>query len=151
MKSWFKNLFVRTETKIVTVKEKCPNYLEIGKLYILITNNQDNLSVAEYLGEQEHYKEDGSVKFSLSIFKDVVTKDEYFSLGKHIAFTEKRLKALSNMHYTDVVELMFHTEYEPATKEARIDELQCLETYLDYLIARDNGTLDEHYEKLLGE
>ena len=51
MKSWFKNLFVRTETKIVTVKEKRPNYLEIGKLYILITNNQDNLSVAEYLGE----------------------------------------------------------------------------------------------------
>ena len=67
MKSWFKNLFVRTETKIVTVKEKRPNYLEIGKLYILITNNQDNLSVAEYLGEQEHYKEDGSVKFSLSM------------------------------------------------------------------------------------
>lgn len=31
------------------------------------------------------------------------------------------------------------------------DELQCLETFLDYLIARDNGTLDEHYEKLLGE
>mgnify|MGYP000859431728 FL=1 len=136
MKSWFKNLFVRTETKIVTVKEKRPNYLEIGKLYILITNNQDNLSVAEYLGEQEHYKEDGSVKFSLSIFKDVVTKDEYFSLGKHIAFTEKRLKALSNMHYTDVVELMFHTEYEyeckdAPTKDVYIDPLENFEIIMN--------------------
>lgn len=31
---------------------------------------------------------------------------------------------------------------------ARIDELQCLETYLDFLIAKDTDTLDEHYEKL---
>lgn len=128
MKSWLKSLFVKTETKIVKVKEKKPNTLEIGRLYILITNNKDNLSVAEYLGEQEHYKEDGSVKFSLSIFKDVVTKEEYFSLGKHIAFTEKRLKALSNMHYTDVVELMFHTEYEYECKDAPTKDV-----YLDPL------------------
>lgn len=34
---------------------------------------------------------------------------------------------------------------------ARIDELQCLETYLDFLIAKDTDTLDEHYEKMFGE
>lgn len=39
----------------------------------------------------------------------------------------------------------------PATKEARIDELQCLETYLDYLIAEEAGTLEQHYAKLFGE
>lgn len=34
---------------------------------------------------------------------------------------------------------------------ARIDELQCLETYLDFLIAKDTNKLDEHYEKLFGK
>lgn len=34
---------------------------------------------------------------------------------------------------------------------ARIDELQCLETYLDFLIAKDTDTLDEHYEKMFGK
>ena len=65
-----------------------------------------------------------------------MTKDEYFSLGKHIAFTEKRLKALSNMHYTDVVELMFHTEYEyeckdAPTKDVYIDPLENFEIIMN--------------------
>lgn len=34
---------------------------------------------------------------------------------------------------------------------ARVDELQCLETYLDFLIAKDTGTLDEHYDKMFGK
>lgn len=34
---------------------------------------------------------------------------------------------------------------------ARVDELQCLETYLDFLIAKDTDALDEHYEKLFGK
>lgn len=34
---------------------------------------------------------------------------------------------------------------------ARVDELQCLETYLDFLIAKDTDTLDEHYDKLFGK
>ena len=34
---------------------------------------------------------------------------------------------------------------------ARFDELQCLETYLDFLIAKDTDKLDEHYEKLFGK
>lgn len=60
----------------------------------------------------------------------------------------QRLKNYINNQYKDI---KTWDDSDPATKEARIDELQCLETYLDYLIARDNGTLDEHYEKLLGE
>jgi len=60
----------------------------------------------------------------------------------------QRLKNYINNQYKDI---KTWDDSNPATKEARIDELQCLETYLDYLIARDNGTLDEHYEKLLGE
>lgn len=35
--------------------------------------------------------------------------------------------------------------------KARVDELQCLETYLDFLIAKDTDTLDEHYDNLLGK
>ena len=56
----------------------------------------------------------------------------------------QRLKNYINNQYKDI-------NTWDDIKEARIDELQCLETFLYYLIARDNGTLDEHYEKLLGE
>lgn len=34
---------------------------------------------------------------------------------------------------------------------ARVDELQCLETYLDFLIAKDTDTLDEYYDKMFGK
>lgn len=33
----------------------------------------------------------------------------------------------------------------------RLDELQCLETYLDYLIHKEAGTLDEYYDNLYGK
>lgn len=40
-------------------------------------------------------------------------------------------------------------DVDDEVKESRIDELQCLETYLDYLIAKETNTLDEHYDKML--
>ena len=37
---------------------------------------------------------------------------------------------------------------ESGNNEVRIEELQCLETYLDYLIAKETDTLDEYYDKM---
>lgn len=57
----------------------------------------------------------------------------------------KCLKVYIGKQYKDI-ETWEHEEDE--VKEGRIDELQCLETYLDYLIAKETNTLDEHYDKM---
>ena len=57
------------------------------------------------------------------------------------------LKVYLSKQYKDI-ETWEHEEDE--VKEGRIDELQCLETYLDYLIAKETNTLDEHYDKMFG-
>ena len=57
----------------------------------------------------------------------------------------KCLKVYLSKQYKDI-ETWKHEEDE--VKEGRIDELQCLETYLDYLIAKETNTLDEHYDKM---
>lgn len=57
----------------------------------------------------------------------------------------KCLKVYLSKQYKDI-ETWEHEEDE--VKEGRIDELQCLETYLDYLIAKETNTLDEHYDKM---
>lgn len=57
----------------------------------------------------------------------------------------KCLKIYISKQYKDI-ETWEHEEDE--VKEGRADELQCLETYLDYLIAKETNTLDEHYDKL---
>ena len=57
----------------------------------------------------------------------------------------KYLKVYLSKQYKDI-ETWEHEEDE--VKEGRIDELQCLETYLDYLIAKETNTLDEHYDKM---
>lgn len=59
----------------------------------------------------------------------------------------KCLKVYLSKQYKDI-ETWEHEEDE--VKEGRIDELQCLETYLDYLIAKETNTLDEHYDKMFG-
>lgn len=57
----------------------------------------------------------------------------------------KCLKVYLSKQYKDI-ETWEHEEVE--VKEGRIDELQCLETYLDYLIAKETNTLDEYYDKM---
>ena len=59
----------------------------------------------------------------------------------------KCLKVYLSKQYKDI-ETWEHEEDK--VKEGRIDELQCLETYLDYLIAKETNTLDEHYDKMFG-
>ena len=59
----------------------------------------------------------------------------------------KCLKVYLSKQYKDI-ETWEHEDDE--VKEGRIDELQCLETYLDYLIAKETNTLDEHYDKMFG-
>lgn len=63
----------------------------------------------------------------------------------------QRLKNYINNQYEDIKTWDEGSLTESISIKARIDELQCLETYLDYLIARDNGTLDEHYDNMFGE
>ena len=57
----------------------------------------------------------------------------------------KNLKVYICKQYKDIPTFEFESE---KVKDARIDELQCLETYLDYLIAKETNTLDEHYDKM---
>lgn len=140
---WLTNLFKKKATPTIVKTQSIARRRTLliqDKLYIMISNNKDNLSVGKYLYEQEYLDDNGNIKFTLSIFEDVVTKEVGFSMGKHIAFTEKRLKALSNMHYTDVVELMFHTddEYEcinAPTKDVYIDPLENFEIIMNAIKA----------------
>jgi len=57
----------------------------------------------------------------------------------------KHLKVYIGKQYKDIPTFEFESD---EVKDARIDELQCLETYLDYLIAKETNTLDEHYDKM---
>ena len=57
----------------------------------------------------------------------------------------KCLKVYLSKQYKDI-ETWEHEDDE--VKEGRIDELQCLETYLDYLIAKETDTLDEYYDNM---
>lgn len=57
----------------------------------------------------------------------------------------KNLKVYIGKQYKDIPTFEFESD---EVKDARIDELQCLETYLDYLIAKETNTLDEHYDKM---
>lgn len=57
----------------------------------------------------------------------------------------KNLKVYIGKQYKDIPTFEFESD---DVKGARIDELQCLETYLDYLIAKETDTLDEHYDSL---
>ena len=87
-------------------------FLQVGSLYICYTNNKDNITVGKYLGEKEFDHN----RFTLSIFEDVVTKDEYLHMVGILYYTEKRLRAMSSLHYTDLIELFFHKDgpYEMA-------------------------------------
>lgn len=77
--------------------------LEVGALYMLISNNKDNITVASYVGEHEYEHK----KFTLSVFKDVLTGDEIASLAKPIRFTETRFKALSKLHFDEVISILY--------------------------------------------
>lgn len=57
----------------------------------------------------------------------------------------KCLKVYISKQYKDIETW---EDDESGANEARVDELQCLETYLDYLIAKETDTLDEHYDKM---
>ena len=57
----------------------------------------------------------------------------------------KRLKVYISKQYKDIETWK---DDESGNNEARIDELQCLETFLDYLIAKETDTLDEYYDKM---
>lgn len=57
----------------------------------------------------------------------------------------KRLKVYLSKQYKDI-ETWEHEEDE--VKDARIDDLQCLETYLNFLIAKETDTLDEYYDNM---
>lgn len=57
----------------------------------------------------------------------------------------KNLKVYIGKQYKDIPTFEFESD---DVKDARIDELQCLETYLDYLIAKETDTLDEHYDNM---
>ena len=60
----------------------------------------------------------------------------------------KRLKVYISKQYKDIETWK---DDESGNNEARIDELQCLETFLDYLIAKETDTLDEHYDKMFSK
>ena len=57
----------------------------------------------------------------------------------------KRIKVYICNQYKDI---NTWEDVEDDVKEGRIDELQCLETFLDYLIAKETETLDEYYDNM---
>ena len=57
----------------------------------------------------------------------------------------KRLKVYIGKQYKDIPTFEFESD---DVKDARIDELQSLETFLNFLIAKETGTLDEYYDNM---
>lgn len=57
----------------------------------------------------------------------------------------KNLKVYIGKQYKDIPTFEFESD---EVKDARIDELQCLETYLNFLIAKETDTLDEYYDNM---
>lgn len=92
-----------TTVKRVDSKKRDVELLEVGALYMLISNNKDNIMVAKYIGEHEYEHK----KFTLPVFKDVLTGDEISSLAKPIRFTETRFKALSKLHFNEVISILY--------------------------------------------
>ena len=95
--------FNPTSIEHVGCKRRDVDLLEVGALYMLISNNKDNITVATYIGEHEYEHK----RFTLSIFKDVLTGDEIASLAKPIRFTETRFKALSKLHFDEVISILY--------------------------------------------
>lgn len=92
-----------TSIERVGSKRRNVDLLEVGALYMLISNNKDNITVASYIGEHEYEHK----KFTLSVFKDVLTGDEIASLAKPIRFTETRFTALSKLHFHEVISILY--------------------------------------------
>ena len=57
----------------------------------------------------------------------------------------KNLKVYIGKQYKDIPTFEFESD---DAKDARRDELQCLETYLNFLIAKETDTLDEYYDNM---
>lgn len=98
--------FKRGKTRLIEDSSFNPTSIErldVGALYMLISNNKDNITVATYVGEHEYEHK----RFTLSIFKDVLTGDEIASLAKPIRFTETRFKALSKLHFDEVISILY--------------------------------------------
>lgn len=57
----------------------------------------------------------------------------------------KNLKVYIGKQYKDISTFEFESD---DVKDARIDQLQCLETYLSFLIAKETDNLDEYYDNM---
>lgn len=110
------------ETTVINPRRPRRNEYEVGKLYILISNNKENLSVAEYLGEEEY------PNFTISLFRDVVSNEEHIAMCQCIAYTERRFLALSKLEWQEVVVLTYFLNEEwdvetAPTKDVYIDPM----------------------------
>lgn len=135
---WLTNLFKKTgeaEISEVVEKPKKPKHdLKPGELYILLSNNKENISVSEYLFDDEYHWG------TLPIFRCITTKKEHFALCKTMAFTPERLYALSKLEWQEVVILNYNLNDEwnitdAPTKDVYIDPLENFEIIMNAIKA----------------
>lgn len=58
-----------------------------------------------------------------------------------------RLKSYINKQYDDIPTW----DSDPTSKAARIDELQCIDTLISHMLAKQTDSEDSHYEQMFGE
>lgn len=128
---FIKDLFTKKDTAVKIeeeVKEHKPLFnFEVGQLYILISNNKENLSVAEFMYHHQY------PNFSLPVMKDVVTGELHTTMATNKVFTEKRLKALSKLDWDEVVVLNYF-----GTQSYDIDSAPTKEEYIDPMLNFEN-------------
>ena len=107
--------------------------LVVGELYILVPNERENISVAEFVG----YQDIGENKNKLSIFKDVIDGSEFYALCVKIRYTPNRFKALSSMDFKDVIELVYFKEdiweFNSKVERPYIDPMENYNNYVEAL------------------
>lgn len=58
-----------------------------------------------------------------------------------------RLKTYINKQYADIPTW----DSDPTSKAARIDELQCIDTLVSHMLAKQTDSEDAHYQQMFGE
>lgn len=81
-------------------------YFQKGHLYIVISNNRENLAVMEFMCKELIGNSE------MVIMRDIITGEEGFCMASLIAYTEKRFKTLSKLTHDEVIELFYQREFE---------------------------------------
>lgn len=105
-------------------------YYQKDHLYIVISNNRENLSVMQFM------RKELVGKTEINILRDIIDDKEGYCLATAIAYTEKRFKTLSKLTHDEIIELFYQREFayeyednEYTTRYPYIDPMENFKLY----------------------